>query len=72
MLYKLIPTTRRTLSSKSPHDRFSQLPDLSASLRPEFWSNVGEILAYIAEQERFIIKACGEFLERIRDKDAVT
>lgn len=39
---------------------------------PTDTSSVPEILSYALEQERGAIKAYGEFLHQIRDKDIVT
>ena len=47
----------------SPIERFSLPPSNS---------DVGRILSYILEQVRLAIRAYGEFLDGIREKDAVT
>jgi bacterioferritin len=47
-------------------------PPLKRFSIPSSNSNVNEILSYILEFERSIIRTNGDFLHRIRDKDDVT
>ena len=52
--------------------RFVEISAIQRFSLPTSNSDVGEILSYILEQLRPAIKAYGEFLGRIRDKDMVT
>jgi bacterioferritin len=51
---------------------FVMLSPLKRFSMPSSNSNVNVILSYILEQDQRIIKAYGEFLHKIRDKDDVT
>jgi bacterioferritin len=51
---------------------FVMLSTLKRFSMPSSNSDVNVILSYILEQEQTIIRAYGEFLHRIRDKDDVT
>ncbi|MDQ4066135.1 MAG: hypothetical protein M3114_00945 [Thermoproteota archaeon] len=51
---------------------FVMLSTLKRFSMPNTNSNVNEILSYILELERSIIRAYGDFLHRIRDKDDIT
>lgn len=51
---------------------FVMLSPLKRFSMPSSNSNVNEILSYILELEQSIIRICGDFLHRIRDKDDVT
>jgi bacterioferritin len=51
---------------------FVMLSPLKRFSMPSSTSDVKVILSYILEQEQTIIRRCGEFLHRIRDKDDVT
>ena len=52
--------------------RFVEISPIKRFSLPTSNSDVGEILSYVLEQLRPAIKAYGEFLERIKDKDMVT
>jgi bacterioferritin len=51
---------------------FVMLSPLKRFSMPSSNSNIDEILSYILELEQSIIRAYGDFLHRIRDKDDVT
>jgi bacterioferritin len=51
---------------------FVMLSPLKRFSMPSSNSDVKVILSYILEQEQTIIRAYGEFLHRIRDKDEIT
>jgi bacterioferritin len=51
---------------------FVMLSPLKRFSMPSSNSDVNIILSYILEQEQTIIRAYGEFLHRIRDKDDIT
>lgn len=51
---------------------FVMLSPLKRFSMPSSNSNVNEILSYILELERSILRTYGDFLHRIRDKDDVT
>jgi bacterioferritin len=51
---------------------FVMLSPLKRFSMPSSNSNINEILSYILELEQSIIRAYGNFLHRIRDKDDVT
>jgi bacterioferritin len=51
---------------------FVMLSPLTRFSMPSSNSNVNEILSYILKLQQSIIRAYGDFLHRIRDKDDVT
>ena len=52
--------------------RFVEISPISRFKPPVKYSEVGVVLVYILEHLRVIIRAYGEFLEGIKDKDVVT